>query len=203
MHDMYGADDNGEYNPIDGDIDPGGTCINCDEYFYADRPRLYCTPLCRDQADYVRYFRRCAADGRLKLDDVADAIYIKRAHILAGGYRAKERELPEDVRDQVKERDRGLCRECGEPGTEVDHIRGSSNALENLQLLCHDCHTDKTKSRIVPLSPGQRGYAEAVALAHELDERCLSAQPLKLCDDHVSWPDEQKRLMKELRETWI
>ena len=46
-----------------------------------------------------------------------------------------------------------LCRECKRPGrhtpaTEVDHIvplaAGGTNDFENLQPLCHECHSRKT-----------------------------------------------------------
>ena len=40
------------------------------------------------------------------------------------------------------------CVVCGEPATDVDHITpkrlGGEDALDNLQALCHPCHTRKT-----------------------------------------------------------
>ena len=51
----------------------------------------------------------------------------------------------------VKRRDHGRCRatvhnpKCDGKGTEVDHIhRGDDHRLENLELLNHYCHQDKT-----------------------------------------------------------
>ena len=47
-----------------------------------------------------------------------------------------------------------LCRECAKhgetvPATDVDHVmplsEGGSNGLENLQSLCHGCHSAKTR----------------------------------------------------------
>ncbi|MFJ9671079.1 HNH endonuclease [Streptomyces sp. NPDC101221] len=56
---------------------------------------------------------------------------------------------------------------CGQPGTEVDHIRpGSDHSLDNLQLLCHACHARKTHAesraawalkRIPPKAKGRPG----------------------------------------------
>lgn len=50
--------------------------------------------------------------------------------------------------------DRGICQICGRPGNEVDHIieltpdniydEKIALNLDNLQTLCHRCHTHKT-----------------------------------------------------------
>ena len=53
----------------------------------------------------------------------------------------------------VKRRDHGRCQaskhnpRCDGQGTEVDHIhRGDDHRLENLELLNHYCHQDKTNA---------------------------------------------------------
>lgn len=55
--------------------------------------------------------------------------------------------IPLRVRRQVFRRDGGLCRYCGAPGEEIDHIvpvaLGGSNRLDNLVLSCHDCNSRK------------------------------------------------------------
>lgn len=57
------------------------------------------------------------------------------------------------IRDRVMDRDKWLCQQCLEVGvitaaTECDHIipvaKGGSDAENNLQALCHRCHTMKT-----------------------------------------------------------
>ena len=58
------------------------------------------------------------------------------------------------VRRRALMRDGFTCRICGARATEVDHIReltpanisdpAVSLSLDNLQSLCHDCHTRKT-----------------------------------------------------------
>ncbi len=52
----------------------------------------------------------------------------------------------------VLRRDAGICQVCGKPvgkSGHVDHIvpksLGGENTEQNLQTLCHDCHTRKTK----------------------------------------------------------
>ena len=61
-----------------------------------------------------------------------------------------------DVRELRIGMDRGICRMCGKPGNEVDHIIELTPEniydemialnLDNLQTLCHQCHTRKTKA---------------------------------------------------------
>ena len=56
------------------------------------------------------------------------------------------------IRKRIRERDGYCCRKCGVavPSGVVDHIKplaqGGSNEDENLQLLCKDCHDDKTNT---------------------------------------------------------
>ena len=44
-----------------------------------------------------------------------------------------------------------LCRECGKPATEVDHIvaiaKGGEDVESNLQPLCKPCHSRKTATQ--------------------------------------------------------
>ena len=58
------------------------------------------------------------------------------------------------LRQLVIRRDKGLCQECLRlgfvtAGSEVDHIlskaKGGADDLDNLQLLCKECHKKKTK----------------------------------------------------------
>lgn len=46
---------------------------------------------------------------------------------------------------RVKERDRGICQECGGAGVHVHHLtyeRMGDELLSDLVLLCRDCHED-------------------------------------------------------------
>ncbi|PWH05205.1 HNH endonuclease [Brachybacterium endophyticum] len=61
---------------------------------------------------------------------------------------ARMRQLPKDwrrIRQSVIARDSGRCVQCGERGTDVDHIaRGNDHSIENLRLLCRSCHMRRT-----------------------------------------------------------
>ena len=157
-------------------------CVNCDSP--VPNARLFCSDLCRDEAKYVRYYRKVIDEGSVEDLEIREALLIKRAHILAGGYDWRLRQLPQELRRAVIDRDRGVCRRCGQPGAEIDHINGASLDPANLQLLCADCHRKKTMQQIRPVS--REAHPEVFAKAAALDERVMSAEPLRLCD-HSDW----------------
>lgn len=103
---------------------------------------------------------------------------IRLAQILAGGYDERVRKLPQETRRLVFERDR--CRKCGLPGTKIDYISGPSPELENHQLLCFDCHRDKTMQSLRVTSPDED--PEMWAKADALDQRVKSFDPVRICD---------------------
>ncbi|HSY47306.1 MAG TPA: HNH endonuclease signature motif containing protein [Thermoanaerobaculia bacterium] len=157
-------------------------CPNCDSP--VPDATLFCTELCRDEAKFVRYYRERIADGTLWKPDVREAIQIKRAHILNGGYNAQARQVPDAIRQSVIERDGGKCRSCGNAGSEIDHIKGDQSILENLQLLCADCHRQKTMRNFERISADE--HPELWAKAAALDERAMADKPSRLCD-HADW----------------
>lgn len=59
-----------------------------------------------------------------------------------------------------------LCRQCGAPATDVDHIvpraQGGADELDNLQALCHSCHSRKTNREDKPKLPGKCKVAVTV-----------------------------------------
>jgi len=175
-------------------------CYNCGKRFR--KPRLFCSDLCRQEAKLVRYVRSCQKDGRINQEDVIEAIQIKFAHILSGGYPAKNRYLSQSIRTRVIEQAKGLCQLCGEQGTEIDHIDGDSNDLDNLQLLCHKCHLKKTKSHLKELTSASPGYEEKIKKQNDLIERIESIFPLKICDDEIKWQKEWKSLYIERKNIY-
>jgi 5-methylcytosine-specific restriction protein A len=53
-----------------------------------------------------------------------------------------------------------LCRMCGAVATDVDHVSGdpSDNRQQNLQALCHPCHSHKTGRERMGLAVQIRGH---------------------------------------------
>lgn len=176
-------------------------CLNCGERLLSPTsPKLYCSVGCSQEAELVRYARRCIKDGRIERPDVLEAIRIRLAHIMAGGYHKQERHIPPDVRQVVIARDKGRCCICGQPGTEIDHIDGSSSKLENLQLLCNRCHNKKTHANIVEVHAGDKGYETIKAKYDLFWERVETRHPMRICDDEEDWKGLYRTYMAECRQ---
>jgi 5-methylcytosine-specific restriction endonuclease McrA len=185
-------------------------CVNCDQVFVVSRhATLYCSQRCRQDSKLVRYVRACLKDGRVEDPLVRGAIRTRFAFAYSekGYYDEKARQVPPDIREKVIERASGLCEQCGAVGTEIDHINGDSYELDNLQLLCHDCHSEKTEANMVPLTPDHERYEEITARETELRSRIDAPTPLRPCDDESSWKGifqelirEQWRLLKRIKE---
>lgn len=172
-------------------------CANCMTNLPPEIEGLFCSELCRQTAKVIRYWRRISRDGRIDRPDVKDALHMKVAHLLAGGYPERIRRLSSATREAVWDRDQGRCRLCGAPGDEIDHISDSSSALSNLQLLCTTCHQRKTRERMVPAS------AESKRRIGQLwRERVAPEEPTYLCDDQEQWAVRQRQLRKDRKE-WL
>ena len=175
-------------------------CVNCDSVFKPTTSMLYCSELCEQEAHYVRYARRTCQDGRAEQPDVRDALTIQRAHVLSGGYPARERRLSPKLRAAIFERDSRRCRFCGAVATEIDHIGGPIDGVinhpDNLQALCHDCHTRKSLSATVPVPPDEQG---ALAKARALDARIEAPLPVRPSDDEENWAKAWREIVAERR----
>ena len=191
------ANPNNLYHP------PSFKCMNCDEIIqWTRRIKLYCSDLCKAEADYVRYSRNCKKDGRINRPDVQETLKIMFAHIASGGYHEKERRISQEIREMVITRDKCLCRICGKPGNDIDHIDGDSNNLDNLQLLCRDCHNKKTISNIVLLKLGDERYFDLMGKRVQLDLRIDSEEPLYECDDEENWPTIYRQVIFDRKQTF-
>ena len=83
------------------------------------------------------------------------------------GNKGRQRPLTEAEKNYIRERDFHVCRECGQPAREVDHIveyaDGGSNDPSNLQLLCDIHHNQKTRLSQEAWDPGVRRGTSARA----------------------------------------
>ena len=183
---------NNAKGPVQALTKPPFPCVNCGSLMQG--ATLYCSELCSQEAEWVRYTRRSFRDGRARLLEVAYAIRVRRAHILAGGYPAHARRLPGCVRKAVFARDEGKCRACGQPGAEIDHISGDGDDLDNLQLLCAVCHRKKTLSSMIRIS--KESHPAAWQKAEELSRRVRVKRPLRLCDSE-EWNEIWRDILTE------
>ncbi len=183
---------------MDAENRPKLPCLNCDVELTLSLPpgSLFCSEICRSRADTVRYGRRIFRDGRISDPLVADAFTIKMAFAVTdGGYPAAQRELKPEIRATVIERDGGKCVFCGNPGTEIDHILTGSPELDNLQLLCHDCHMRKSQENLRPIEAG----SQAELVWQEIMARIHAPEPLRVCDDEIGWATTWRELAKARR----
>lgn len=170
-------------------------CANCSLLFR--EAKMYCSEVCSQEAGWVRYARVCRLDGRDQRPDVIEAMRIRLALVLGGGYPKLARTLPDSVRKAIFERDQQKCQKCGQPGTEIDHISDSSSDPSNLQVLCDTCHNKKTVGSFVRIT--KESHPEAWEKAQSLRKRAAAKEPLQVCDSQ-EWGELQKVLMKKRRE---
>lgn len=175
-----------------------GACPNCEE---PQRGKLYCSDLCMQIGELVRYCRKKLTDGGLIVhrdgsktwaDPLVerDGYQMRLAMILGGGYRATERHLPPAIRKAVLDRDGHRCVRCGATEElEIDHVHGDAAELSNLQVLCKTCNGDKARALFMPATaPGHR---EAVAA---LWRRILAPVPARVVDDVERWQTVWRKL---------
>lgn len=88
------------------------------------------------------------------------------------------RRLSKAEKDAIRARDFHVCRECGEPAHQVDHIQeiadGGDNRPSNLQLLCDKHHALKTAT-----SKREGDPRDAATLRRELSARALHKRKLR------------------------
>lgn len=96
------------------------TCPNCDAVVSSTRSP-YCSDFCREQAAFVRQFRKSVAEE--SIFDVERQMGMGQAlwNLQGGGFPRRQTMVPVKVLAKVIERDGGVCQVCGAPATEIDH----------------------------------------------------------------------------------
>lgn len=192
-------------------------CATCGDL--VDRPSAYCGYLCRQKAAHIRYGRAKLLEGIFWRFDILDAIYVKVCSVSHGGYNLKARSLSLATRRAVHKRSHGMCELCDKHGAEIHHAKGSSSALENLQLLCKDCHDDMHGRSLgyevagpqVPLDKTMsRKEFEADFLKHlssltwgdEYIQAIFRETPLRNCYDPKTWQKAEWAMRAERTKAW-
>lgn|GEM_PF-2189132 len=181
-----------------------GWCLNCDDAGVTIAKPLYCSEMCQQMAGTIRYVRACRRDGRIFRPDVKEAIQMRVAQTVAGGYPTKDRRIPDDLRRTVMEGANGQCQKCGrdfDPDdadaiATIQHMDGSSSEPSNLQAWCRRCNMADAQSRFVRIADGS---PESRAIA-EMKTRWESTVPLRPCDDDERWKDVWQKMAKEAKE---
>jgi len=184
-----------------------GLCMNCGSSEVTSRSPLYCSIQCRQAAKLVRYVRARRRDGTATRPDIAEAIEMRVATVLGGGYPENERRVPPALSEQVFREANGRCEKCGrvldfdrstgDPDAipTIQHVYGNSNELSNLKAFCQRCNMADAQSRFVPVQPG----SPQSELLRELTIRWSAPIPLRLCDDEEQWSSIWRDIMKKAR----
>lgn len=177
------------------------TCLNCDTALDEHHKSvLWCSELCNQEAQLVRYVRRCCNDGRIYRKDVQeDGIGVRLLMLHAGGYSYKRRKVPLELRLFILERDNYTCRECGQVATEIDHITGDSADPSNLQALCKSCNISKMEQNVIVITPESHPdqWQQLMDQRHKLVARVASESPLRICDDETNWSTRWQKVRSQ------
>lgn len=173
-------------------------CANCFGPLPEELDGLFCSEWCKEAAGSIRYFRRTSRDARHDEPLVQRAIQTRIAFLLVGGYQSLGRRISEATRAEVIARDNGSCQMCGGPADQIDHINGSSSDLGNLQLLCGECHHEKTAANFVPASTEMKKIVLELFLT-----RVYPENPTRLADDEKSWEGQWRQLKAARRQRLV
>jgi len=177
-------------------------CANCDEPLTS--PSVFCGEGCRQQGKLIRYARSTFCNGRFRELDIQEAIGVRLTMIFLGGYPERARELSSARRAEVFARDGSICRLCGSPGTEIDHIAGSSDNLANLRVVCGQCNKHLAEKALVTVTPESNPalFEQIERVVEAIAMRIAAPVPLRLCDDEISWNGSWQKLRARIRVHW-
>jgi hypothetical protein len=172
-------------------------CPNCDTR--SERKKLFCSELCNQEAQLIRYIRRVLKDDRAAdVEVLRDGIGTRMLMVRSGGYPTRARTIAPALRAAVVARDAAQCVLCGAPGTEIDHIRGSSDELTNLRLTCKTCNGDRVRDAAV-IATDPETIAPIQRQNSRISQRIAAAAPYRLCDDEERWSTAWRTYKKNSR----
>lgn len=184
-----------------------GLCANCDRPTVTAKQPLFCSQQCRQAAELVRYVRSVTRDGRIAQPEVREAVQMRTAMVLGGGYGEQERQVPDKVRALVFERSGGRCENCRreldfqrspsdrDAWPEIHHARGDSNDPADLRAWCRHCNMGDAQAKFTNVEPG----SPQAKLADELRRRWEAPSPLRVCDDEQRWASIWRQLAHDAR----
>jgi hypothetical protein len=173
------------------------SCVNC-EKSHTNRS-VFCGDECKHIAECIRLFRKWCTNSQKQTDPYYPEVFLIRLAKLASARVNSEQietlyqsnRIPDHIRKQVWERDKGICVECGKPGKEIDHIIGPSFDINNLRLTCHMHNMDKALDRIRPA--GNFEQIIIAALMVDIKNRVDSEMPIRICDNEQMWAKVWRR----------
>ncbi len=174
-------------------------CANCGAPLDSRR-KIFCDPLCREQAGFVRFVRKRGWDAIAADDELREQGYDNKLRFALGEGYGTYHVVDGETRSAVLERDGRRCVLCGsEEGLEVDHVGPvddleSYNAAGNLRVLCQACHRAKTAAGLV-VRPMTHQEAETFAM---LKARIDATTPTRMADDPDRWDDYRKQPFLDL-----
>lgn len=181
-------------------------CVNCDGPINLSKWRfLYCSEQCKQESGWVRYARAVCRDGRIARLDVQEALQIKKAWVLSGGYPERERSLPQHVREAVFARDKSCCWICGGPASQIDHhwtdLNADQNDPINLRAICAECHRKKSLSALQQITP--ESEPELWQKGQELNRRVKALVPVRASDDEKRWSGMWRTIAAERKAAML
>jgi hypothetical protein len=117
--------------------------------------------------------------------------------ITGGGYPVDERRVTPERRRMVLERDAHTCRLCSAYADTIYHVPGSSDDMDNLRALCHDCNRREAFRNATVASEEQRELIQSRFL--EIAERVAAGSHVRLCDSS-GWQEIWRGVRSERRK---
>ena len=102
--------------------------------------------------------------------------------LIGGGYPLRNSLIPPRSLARALAATDFKCSSCGGVATTVDHIGSACNRTINLKPMCEGCAETRPFGDLRVLET-----REAISLLDELATRIRSEEPLRDCDDAVTW----------------